>query len=170
MEDYDFAPILGLDMSGAEAVLEAQLVERANIAAAELEMALEERGNLEDWVTKAGVDTLMLSLRLAAENERVSGLTESLGVIDDLLAERGLDVADHRRLIVTATGEIGTGVLDLRVLGGLVAQWRRSLFAAFLSNVGTLAVRLALILGLLLAASRVSKWANEGQPGVEMGQ
>ncbi len=123
-ENYERGAVLGLDLSAEQATRQAALVERTELLGAALEQALEQQADYQDWITKPGVDTVATALRIAAAEEEVLGTTASLQAMVDLMAGAGLEVSNYRRLIVTATGDIGiVEVLDVEVVSGLIAEW-----------------------------------------------
>ncbi len=103
------------------------------------------------------MDTVATGLRIAATEERILGATESLQAMVALMAGAGLEVSNYRRLIVNATGELGTEVLDVEVLGGLLAQWSAEAFGWFQSNLGGMILRLVIIVVVWLAARPLSR-------------
>jgi len=161
-DDYDYSTVLGIDFTEEQAVHEAGLVERTELIGAALERALEERVDYREWVTKPGVDTVVMNLRMAATEERILGATTSLQAMVQLMDRSGLEAADYRQLIVSATGQLGTEVLDTRVLGGLIAQWSSTLADWFMANVGVMVLRLVAVLVIVFLASRLSRVVRHG--------
>ncbi len=157
-EDYERGTVLGLDLRAEQATHQAALVERTELLGAALEQALEQQADYQDWITKPGVDTVAMGLRIAAAEEEVLGTTASLQAMVDLMAGAGLEVSNYRRLIVTATGDIGIAeVLDVEVVSGLIAQWSETAFAWFDANIATIVLRLVIIVLVLLLASQLSR-------------
>jgi small conductance mechanosensitive channel len=161
-DDYELAPILGLDFSDAEAVHDLAIVERTELVAAALEQAVEETAVYRGRMTKAGIDTTSVALRIAGLEERIVGATGSLQTMIDLMVRRGNDVTEYRELVVTATGQLGTEVLGTRVLGGLAARWSSAALEWFTANIGLLILRLVLVSVVFLAASRLSRVIQMG--------
>ncbi len=115
--NYERAAVLGLDLSSEQALHEAAVVERTELLGAALEHALQEEADYRDWITKPGVDTVAMALQIAATEEAILGTTASLQEMVDLMAGAGLEVSNYRRLMVTATGDIGIAeVLDVEVV------------------------------------------------------
>ncbi len=156
-EDYERAAVLGLDLSAEQAIQQAALVERTELLGAALEQALEEQADYRDWITKAGVDTVAMALRIAATEERGLGATASLQAMVALMADAGLPVSDYRRLILNATGDIGIEVLDVQVVGGLIAQWSEALFTWLRTNIDNLILKFLMIVAVLFLAGTLSR-------------
>jgi hypothetical protein len=151
-DDYELAPTLGLDVAEEAAAHDSASVERAELLSAVLEFAQSEIEEYRSWLVKPGVDTVAVDFRIAAAEERVTGMTASLQAMSRLLARRGFDTAEYRRLIVATTGVISTEVLDTRVLGGLLAESGVAATEWLMSNLTTLLFRTVLI-GLLFVAA-----------------
>jgi small conductance mechanosensitive channel len=156
-DDYELAPTLGLDVAEEAAAHDSASVERAELLSAVLEFAQSEIEEYRSWLVKPGVDTVAVDFRIAAAEERVTGMTASLEAMSELLARRGFDTAEYRRLIVATTGVITTEVLDTRVLGGLLAEWGVAATEWLMSNLTTLLFRAVLILLLFVAAVWLSR-------------
>ena len=155
--NYERAAVLGLDLSAEQALHQLAVVERTELLGAALEQALQEEADYRDWITKPGVDTVAMALQIAATEERVLGVTESLRAMVELMDDAGLGVSDYRRLLVTATGDIGIEVLDIEVVSGLIAQWSEELFSWFRTNIDNLILNLVLIVAVLLLAGSLSR-------------
>jgi small conductance mechanosensitive channel len=155
-EDFEAAPTLGLDLSEQAAAHDSALVERTELLGASLEFAQAQAAEYRTWLDKPGVDTVAVRLRISAAEERVSGATASLEAMADLIEQRGFPAAQYRRLIVSSTGEIGTDVLDTEVLGGLLADWTRAVTEWVRSNIGSILLKLFLILLVVVLASRLA--------------
>lgn len=156
-DDLEIAPTFGMDLAEELAAHDRVLVDYGELTGAALELAVERVGELRSWLGKPGVDTVSVKLRIAAGEERIRGITVSLEGIVRLLDRRDFPTADYQALIVSATGQLGTQVLDTQVLGGLFARWGRALTAWAGENVGTLAVRAIAVLLVLLLAGRVAR-------------
>jgi small conductance mechanosensitive channel len=156
-DDYELGPLLGVDVADAEARHDAAIVGRTELLGAALEQALQETAEYRARLAKPGIDTLAVGLRIAALEERVAGTTTSLQSMVDLMVRRGQEVSAYRELIVTATGQLGTEVLDTRVLGGLLARWSTAAFDWFMDNVGVMVLRLVMLVLIFIAARRLSR-------------
>jgi len=156
-EDYELAPILGLDVTDAEAAHDLAIVERTELIGAALEQALEEEAAYRLRLAKPGIDTVVVGLHIAALAERIVGTTVSLRSMSDLMARRGGEVTEYRELIVLATGQLGTEVLDTRVLGGLLASWSTAALDWLVANVGVMILRAIMLVLVFLAARRISR-------------
>ena len=115
---------LAMDASETESYLEQALLERADSAAGGLEILLDERAGLERMLARAGEDEKpALSKRLSALSEKLDGTSETLERVADLLAARGVPVAEYRQLLIRATGVVSGDILDRDVASGLLEHW-----------------------------------------------
>ena len=159
-EDYDLAPALGMNLAEAAAAHDSAMVERAELVSAALEYGHDQVAEFRSWMGKPGVDTVAVSYRISAAEERITGSTASLEAMSGLLERRGIDVSYYRRLVLATTGVITTEVLDTRVLGGLLAQWGTLAREWLIANVGVLVLRLLLIILVLFIAGRAARVAR----------
>jgi small conductance mechanosensitive channel len=159
-DNFEYAAILGLDVAAGEADLDSTLAERAALLAASAELTLERRATLEGRRGKAGVDTVALDTKLAAVEERLLGATTSLETIVGLLSRRELETSEYEQLLLTATGDLGTEVLDPEVVGGLISDWWGAAMEWFEQNTGMLAVRLATILLIVFVTGVLGRLAR----------
>ncbi len=159
-DNFEYATTLGLDVVAGEPVLESTLGDRAALLAASAELAMERQATLEGRRSKAGVDTVALDTKLAAVEERLLGATASLETMVGLMRRRELHTAEYEQLLLTATGDLGTEVLDPEVVGGLVSDWWSAAMEWFEQNTGMLAVRLATILLILFVAGVLARLAR----------
>ncbi len=159
-DNYEYAAILDLDVAAGEAALDSTLAERAALWSASTELGLERRAALEGRRSKLGVDTVALDTRLAAVEERLLGATTSLETMVGLLGRREMETAEYEQLLLTATGDLGTEVLDPEVVGGLVSDWWGAAMEWLEQNAGILAVRLATILLILLVTGVLARLAR----------
>jgi len=159
-DNFEYATTLGLDVAAGEAALDSTLADRAALLAASAELALERQATLEGRRSKPGVDTVALDTKLAAVDERLLGATTSLETMVGLMGRQELETAEYERLLLTATGDLGTEVLDPEVVGGLVSDWWGAAMEWFEQNAGMLAVRVATILLILLVAGVLARLAR----------
>lgn len=160
VEDYENGAVFGLDSASANQRLNDRLRQRAERLGAVVEVSVSRVEELRDRVTIAGVDTVTVGLRIAALEQRITGATTSLQEMSDLLEERGVDVSSYRAQIITGTGQLGTEVLDRRVLGGLVSTWFDSSVQWFRENIGIILLRIVMVGLLVLLAMRLSSVAE----------
>jgi len=160
IDNYEYAAVLGLDVTAGEAAVDSTLADRAALFAASTELALERQAALEGRRSKLGVDTVALDTKLAAVEERLLGATTSLETMVGLLGRREMETAEYEQLLLTATGDLGTEVLDPEVVGGLVSDWWGAAMEWFEQNAGMIAVRLATILLILFVTGVLARLAR----------
>ncbi len=164
--DYEHAGILGLDVTGGEAVLDSVIVDRAALLAAQLELTLEQRTTFQERRSKPGVDTVALATQLAVMEERLLGTTTSLDLNTELMDRRGMETTAYRQLLLTATGDFGTDLLNPSVVGGVLSGWVEEVLEWFRTNTGTIFVRLMTILLILLSARLLARLGRRGMSRV----
>jgi len=107
--------LLGLGSTKARAIAAKSLETRAGNLAARLELIsqkLKEAGKLEKSGTEGEVDARKTQVEL----DRIAA---SLWTVCDALDELDLPTAEHRRVLILATGELTTDVLDIDVVAEL---------------------------------------------------
>ena len=107
--------LLGLGSTKARAIAAKSLEARAGNLAARLELVsqkLKEAGKLE----KSGAEGEVDARRTQEELDRIAA---SLWTVCDALDELDLPTAEHRRILILATGELTTDVLDVDVVAEL---------------------------------------------------
>ena len=159
-DHVQYAEIVGLDVSASETALDSILLERAAYFAASTELALERRATLETRRAKIGVDTAAIDIKLAAVEERIFGASSTLETMVGLLSRRELETAEYEKLLLTATGSLGTEVLDPEVVGGLFSDWWAAATGWLAANAGTVTVRLLSILFVLLVTAFLARLAR----------
>ena len=109
---------LALDVERDVAYLKERLETRANVGAALLKNA---KQRIDELSTRPGVDQdVEAQKELAALRKNRSALAESQRVNVDLMDSYGLESAQFRRGIITATGKLSQDILDKDVAVGLV--------------------------------------------------
>jgi small conductance mechanosensitive channel len=159
-DNYESAQTIGLDTGAGEVVLDSVLSERAAFFAASVELALERRSTLEARRSKTGVDTTAIDMKLAAVQERILGASATLGTMVELLGRRELETAQYEKLLLAATGDLGTEILDPEVVGGLFSDWWSAAVEWLADNTGTIVVRLITILFILFVAGVLARLAR----------
>lgn len=160
VEDYEHGAVFGLDTAAVNPRLNDRLLSRAERLGAVVDLSVSRVEELRDRAGIEGVDTVAVDLRIAALEQRIDGATTSLQAMADLLERRGVDVSRYRAQIISGTGQLGTEVLDRRVLGGLVSRWFDSSVQWFRENIGIILLRIGMVGVLVLIAFRVSKLAE----------
>lgn len=156
VEDYSNGAVLGLDTALVNPRLNDRLLRRAERLGAVVDLSVSRVEEMRDRASIDGVDTTAVGLRIAALEQRITGATESLQEMADLLERRGVDVSRFRAQIISGTGQLGTEVLDRRVLGGLVSRWFDSSVRWFREHIGIILLRFVLVCILVLVAFKLS--------------
>ena len=115
---------VGVDVATPRAYLAEKLPEFAEERAAAIQVALDSRAEARARLQEEPNDA-ELRRKLKAEDQRVDRNTEALSSLASHMEEMGLETAPYRQLLLEATGEITTDVLDAEVALGLLESWRQ---------------------------------------------
>ncbi|HET6277756.1 MAG TPA: mechanosensitive ion channel domain-containing protein [Candidatus Polarisedimenticolia bacterium] len=113
---------LGLDARQEEAYLGDVLAERAATEAARLQLALEEIARLRRRLADDPDNADTKSQLQAAEGKRDRS-AQALDTSARMLDRVGIDTGDYQTLLIEATGQVSTRILDKGVAIGLFQQW-----------------------------------------------
>jgi small conductance mechanosensitive channel len=113
---------LGLDAGEEEAYLGDILSERAATEAARLQLALEEIARLRRRLADDPDNADSKSQLQAAEGKRERS-AHALDTSARMMNRVGLDTRDHQTLLIEATGQVSTHILDRGVAIDLFQQW-----------------------------------------------
>jgi len=113
---------LGLDGSEEEAFLADVLTERAEEAAARIQLSLEQIAVLQERLGEKP-DDADLKTELSAVETKRDRSTTALGTTIELMGRLGLKTADYEKLLIESTGQITADILDTDVALGLFAEW-----------------------------------------------
>ncbi len=112
---------LGVDAKADAAYLTERLKARADVGAAFLKKT---KAQIDELSAQPGVETDAEAQKtLALLRTQRDVLAESQRVNVDLMDRYGLDTAEFRRGIITATGKLSQDILDKKVAAGLVESW-----------------------------------------------
>lgn len=137
--DFDQAGFLGIEIPN-EAAFDSALIVHADLVAARVELALERRSQFRELLATPGVDSATVGQQLAAVDAQVRWTVVSLENTAGLLEQRDLETSAYAKLLVTATGELGTNILDPEVVGGLFSDGMDVVSDWFAANGGALAL------------------------------
>lgn len=158
--EYQLRTLLLADSAGLEAgdqwaALDAELLDRAPNLVGQVQLALEEqsqaRRDLRQSV-RAGVEGEGLASVTLAADEATNWtriLSDALTGTADLLDQRGQNTAQYRQLVIRATGAVTEEILDFDVLWGLALDYGSSFLDWLKENLGDLAIKLLIILGMI---------------------
>ncbi len=134
---------IGMDPREDYAYLERALTGRAIEMGAQLEVTTDRRQAVEAQLDGAdGADLTALRAEQRAIRERLHGTISSLTATVDMMEARGMDASRYQQLLIRATGNVNTDILDRRVAAGLIREgwgnftkWLSSSAPQFLFNV-----------------------------------
>ncbi len=140
---------LGVDVAADAAYLEKTLTRRSRMVAGALQNTKDE---IDDITARPGVDEDAEAQKdLAALKEQRDLLAESQHVNVDLMDEYGMETAELREGIISATGKISDDILDREVATALIEQWTAKGADWVRSNGAAMFFRLVIFLLVLLA-------------------
>jgi small conductance mechanosensitive channel len=114
--------VLEIDARQEEAYLGEILSERAETEAARLELALEEIARLKKRLADDPENADFKAGLQASEMKRERS-ADALDTTARMMNRIGLDTADYQTLLIEATGQVSTRILDSKVAFGLFQQW-----------------------------------------------
>lgn len=117
---------LGLDPTSDWAYLDPLLLARAERLVGEIELSREVLRDLTDRMERAsGGEERVIRSEMTATRERLSAGTVGLAAVVAVMDQRELETAEYKQLLIEATGQVTTDVLNLKVALGLArAAWR----------------------------------------------
>jgi len=148
-DEIEWAESVGLDLGTEVAFLDSAIGYRAAIIAARIELASDQKVKLLDRAGKAGADTVAIHEELNALEEKLFGTTTSLETMIELMDRRGLESSDYRRLLLETTGDFGTDILDVDVVGGILQDRWAALRTWLADNIGSILIKLLTIIGVV---------------------
>jgi small conductance mechanosensitive channel len=150
--------LLGQDTSAELVKLKPELTQAAEVTHAALRRSVEE---LAAFDSKAGaeLDAPGKARREAASAFRtllVDSQRRNIAIMD----EYGLDTVQLRQDLITTTGEVSQEILDARVLGGLLGEWKTSSLRWASENASAALFRVFSIALVLVATGLLARLAR----------
>jgi hypothetical protein len=119
--NIDLRNRLAVDVGADTAFLTKRLQARGDMGAGLLK---DTKAQIDEVTTRPGVDQdAEAQKELATLRKQRDALADSQRVNVDLMAKYGLETAELRRGIITATGKLSQDILDKEVASGLVESW-----------------------------------------------
>lgn len=147
--NIDLRKQLGVDVEADTAYLIKRLRTRADVGAGVLKGTKEE---IDEMAARPGVDQdVEAQKELATLRKQRDALAESQRVNVDLMDLYGLETADLRRGIISATGKLSQDILDKDVASGLIESWLADGADWFRTNGAELVFQLVTFLLILFA-------------------
>ncbi|MCZ6915496.1 MAG: mechanosensitive ion channel family protein [Gemmatimonadetes bacterium] len=160
METLAAADSMGLDVAGRWDDLDRFLTTRAESQAGRLMIADGERDRLGAEVraaVRAGTseaEVASLRTRQRIAEQRLEGIVSSLRNSAALLDRRGLGTVPYRRVIIEATGEVTSDILDVRVLFGVIGRFVARGWESVKAWAPTFFVQVLIVLGSIFVVRR----------------
>jgi len=154
---------LGLDLSEDTAAVRIVVAERAQNVSVFLELSFEDVNGL-----KAGIDALPddaeLKAKLSVAERRVIEAAQALERVVGQMELLGLETAEYREQILTATGALTTDVFDFAVVRSLLSRWGQSVLDFVIDEAPTFLFRVLIFVLIIYVfrklASLVKKLVN----------
>ena len=153
------AETMEIDTAEVREYLVNRLVDGAANRSAYLALAIEEVGISRGAAAILAKDEYLPARVLAAE-ARVKNASASLQETVRQMDQLGLDTRQYRQQILTATGQLTTDVLDVSVVGGLVADWSKYLYDLVRKEGPRLILQFVLFILVLWIAARLRRVAK----------
>ncbi|MFV1987332.1 MAG: mechanosensitive ion channel family protein [Gemmatimonadota bacterium] len=119
----DWYTRLGIDAGGLTEEVDSLVQARADDLADRIGIVVDLRRALREAIESApAAEAQTLALDQLALDARLNNNTSSLQAMIRLLNERGRETARYRQLLISATGELTTDILDRRVALGLARE------------------------------------------------
>jgi small conductance mechanosensitive channel len=119
----DYKESLGLDAKPDFVYLDNQLKERADALSGQVTLSRKRVSELESALAKAAEEEkAAINTNLTAVRERLHRSSTSLDATVKLMDERGLETAELKQILISATGQITTDIFDLDVAAGLLRR------------------------------------------------
>lgn len=124
LDNSDLLELLGLDNQPDLKYLDKTLLQRADNLAARLQFLIKQRNGLRKQTIGAGDDEKkLLKEKVAALDRRISSTSGNLKITIELMAERKLDTAEYKQIVISSTGEITKEIFETEVALGLLQKW-----------------------------------------------
>jgi len=147
---------LGLDMSEDTESIKQVLAERALNVSIFLELSVDDANGL-----RAGVDALPgdaeLKAKLAVAEARIGESAKALERVVAQMDPLGLDTAEYREQILTATGAVTTDVFDFAVIGSLLSRWGQSMLDYVIEEGPTFLFQVLIFLLIIYVFRKLAK-------------
>ena len=150
----------GLDATDEKDYLVSVLSDSAANRSMFLELALDDIRMLKSTVATLPEDA-MLSAWLSAVQTRNQMAAKSLRDIVTLMNAQGIETRQYRQQVLTVTGEITTDVLDVGIVGSLLAGWSKSIVNLVAREGLRVVFRLLLVTFILFASITLANFVRK---------
>jgi small conductance mechanosensitive channel len=156
------AEALGIDAAADLEYLDALLEERANWIQGQILLTQEQIADGEQQLGSALDDQKpSIQARINAYGERMRGLSSDMSSIIKTMDLRGLDTAAYSQLLIKATGEITSKILDRQVLAGMLQQWLKQAKLWLVDNGPAIVVKSFVVLLILFVFRLLGNFAGK---------
>jgi small conductance mechanosensitive channel len=122
LDNADRMDLLGLPGGDEKTYVASILTDRAEISGERVTLALEQISSLQQRLGEKPDDADLMAELAAVEAKGDIGKANLTATIE-MMNRLDLETADYQKLLIQATGQITTDILDTEVAVGLVGQW-----------------------------------------------
>ncbi len=121
-----------------------------------LELNMQSSNNLQATLQSLPEDNEVKS-RLSLTNQRIQNLAESLKDTIDLMKPLHIPSSSYQELVIIASGQLSTDILDSTVIHRLLKEWYKKLTALLINDGADILLKLLLFCLIIMAAKKASK-------------
>jgi small conductance mechanosensitive channel len=159
-DNVDQMKAMGLDPSEEIAYLSERLSHRAEILSGLLKLTKEQIIDAKEMLAKNPENAEYKTI-LYAREAKLTGATESLQAVINIMKRLDLDSAQYTRILIQATGEITGDIFDTKVAFGLLQQWMDDLKTWAVDNGPRMIFKFLLFLLILLAFKILARFTRK---------
>jgi small conductance mechanosensitive channel len=153
LDNADRMEMLGLPGGAEKTYLTEILTDRAAVSSERVRLSLEQISALQTRLTEKPDDADLMAELAAIEAKRDIG-KDNLTATIEMMSRLDLETTEYQHLLIQATGQITTDILDTKVAVSLIGQWLGGLRDWALDNGPTLIFNVFLF-GLILFIFRL---------------
>ncbi len=120
-----------------------------------LELNMQSSSNLQATLQSLPEDSEVKS-RLSLTNQRIQNLAESLKDTIDLMKPLHIPSSSYQELVIIASGQLSTDILDSTVVHRLLKEWYKKLMALLINDGADILLKFLLFCLIILAAKKAS--------------
>ena len=155
IQSVELSQELNLDLSGQLESLKEELSDRATDQSIFLEMMMHEAVVLRSSVAAAPDDAEQKAKLLVTSNQ-ITSLAAGLSALLEMMARLEMDTTEYQELVLSATGEITSDVLEVGVITNLFIGWGQTLWAVVIEDGPDLIFKILLFLIIVYVSRKLA--------------
>ena len=155
IQSVELSQELNLDLSGQLESLKEELSDRATDQSIFLEMMMHEAVVLRSSVTAAPDDAEQKAKLLVTSNQ-ITSLAVGLSALLEMMDRLEMDTTEYQELVLSATGEITSDVLEVGVITNLFIGWGQTLWAVVIEDGPDLIFKILLFLVIVYISRKLA--------------